>query len=166
MKKSNNNISVFVPMEGDIIHPGNINIIKHARDYGSIIIGLYTDEAISKYKRVPILNYDQRKNIVLNLKSVEKVVPLKSMDFSNIIADLNLEIERNKLAKEKLSHTIKGLSEKLNEYNENKSKVNKLLMKIMLFWNKYKCGNDKQKHLKKMEKQKKQMRCGKNITMP
>lgn len=53
-------------------------------------------------------------------------VLLKKTEISNTIADLNLEIERNKLAKEKLSHTIKGLSEKLNEYNENKETIENL----------------------------------------
>mgnify|MGYP001392452949 CR=1 FL=1 len=82
------NIKVLVPLEADIIHPGNINIIQNAKNLGSVVIGLYTDEAISKYKRVPILNYSQRKNIVESLKGVSEVIQLDSMDFSDTVKDL------------------------------------------------------------------------------
>ena len=51
MKKNQTKI-VYVPMEADIIHPGNLNILAHARKLGDVIIGLYTDVAISKYKRI------------------------------------------------------------------------------------------------------------------
>ena len=84
----NKSKSVLVPMEADIIHPGNINILRHAGDLGRVIIGIYTDEAISKYKRSPILSYEQRKDIALNLKNVDEVISLKSMDFTNVVKKL------------------------------------------------------------------------------
>jgi len=72
-------------MEADIIHPGNLNILSHARELGNVIIGLYTDEAISLYKRTPLLNYEQRCNIVKNLVGVKEVYPQDSFDLTENI---------------------------------------------------------------------------------
>ena len=37
-------------MSADIIHKGHMNIIRNARKYGDIILGLLTDRAIASYK--------------------------------------------------------------------------------------------------------------------
>ena len=42
--------SVYVAMSADLIHRGHINILKKAREYGNIILGLLTDKAIASYK--------------------------------------------------------------------------------------------------------------------
>ena len=61
---------VYVAMSADFIHPGHIRIIKEARKLGSVIIGLLTDEAIATYKRVPVLNYSQRKEIFEEIEGI------------------------------------------------------------------------------------------------
>jgi phosphoenolpyruvate phosphomutase len=72
---------VYVGMSADLIHPGHLNIISEARKLGDVTIGLLTDKAIASYKRLPFLNYDQRKIIVENIKGVEKVVPQETLDY-------------------------------------------------------------------------------------
>ncbi|MDB5209795.1 MAG: putative methylisocitrate lyase [Sediminibacterium sp.] len=72
---------VYVGMSADIIHPGHLNILKTARDLGDVIVGLLTDEAIASYKRVPFMTYDQRKDIIENIKGVIKVVPQTTLDY-------------------------------------------------------------------------------------
>lgn len=64
-----------------MIHPGHLNIISEARKRGHVIIGLLTDQAITSYKRLPYLNYEQRKIIVENLKGVKEVVPQNTLDY-------------------------------------------------------------------------------------
>ena len=73
---------VYITLEADIIHPGNINIIESANKYGDVIVGLLTDEAIGKNKRIPLLDYEQRKIIIQNIKNVKKVIPQTSFDYS------------------------------------------------------------------------------------
>ena len=73
---------VYIALEADIIHPGNINIIESANKYGDVIVGLLTDEAIGKHKRIPLLDYEQRKIIIQNIKNVKKVIPQTSFDYS------------------------------------------------------------------------------------
>ena len=67
--------TVYLGMIGDIMHPGLINIINEGAKYGDVIIGLFTDKAIATHKRLPYLNYEQRKNVIENIKGVSKIVP-------------------------------------------------------------------------------------------
>lgn len=67
--------TVYLGMIGDIMHPGLINIINEGAKYGDVMIGLYTDKAIATHKRLPYLNYNQRKNVIENIKGVSCVVP-------------------------------------------------------------------------------------------
>ena len=68
-------------MSADLIHPGHLNILKVASEYGKVTVGLLTDAAIASYKRLPYMNYDQRKAIVEALKHVDKVVPQETLDY-------------------------------------------------------------------------------------
>jgi phosphoenolpyruvate phosphomutase len=72
---------VYVAMACDIIHHGHINIIKIAQNYGNVIVGLLTDNAITSYKRIPYFEYAQRKLVIENIKGVEKVVPQETLDY-------------------------------------------------------------------------------------
>lgn len=62
-------------MIADIMHPGLIRIISEGARYGQLTVGLFTDRAVASRKRLPYLNYDQRKEVVENIKGVSKVVP-------------------------------------------------------------------------------------------
>ena len=67
--------TVYLGMIGDIMHPGLINIINEATKYGDVMIGLYTDKAIATHKRLPYLTYEQRKQVIENIKGVNTIVP-------------------------------------------------------------------------------------------
>ena len=63
-------------MSSTLIHHGHIRLIKKARKFGDIIIGLTTDKQIRKFKGYfPELNYKFRREILLEIKGVKKVVP-------------------------------------------------------------------------------------------
>lgn len=67
--------TVYLGMIGDIMHPGLINIINEGAKYGDVMIGLFTDKAIATHKRLPYLTYEQRKNVIENIKGVSTIVP-------------------------------------------------------------------------------------------
>ena len=67
--------TVYLGMIGDIMHPGLINIINEGAKYGDVMIGLFTDKAIATHKRLPYLTYEQRKNVIENIKRVSSIVP-------------------------------------------------------------------------------------------
>ena len=85
---SNQKKTVYVPLAVDFIHSGHLNIINIAKKYGRVVIGLLTDEAISQYKRLPILNFKERLRIVSNLKNVSEVVEQKNWDYTETIKKL------------------------------------------------------------------------------
>lgn len=72
---------VYIGMSADIIHPGHLNIIKEGAKLGTVTVGVLTDEAIASYKRLPYLDYEQRKLIVESLKGVENVIPQTTLDY-------------------------------------------------------------------------------------
>jgi len=72
---------VYVGMSADLIHPGHLNIIKEAAKLGEVTIGLLTDRAIASYKRLPFLEYEQRKIIIENIKAVTAVIPQDTLDY-------------------------------------------------------------------------------------
>lgn len=73
--------TVYLGITGDIIHPGIINILTEATKYGEVVIGLLTDPAIAAHKRLPYLTYEQRKQVVENLKGVARVVPQEDWSY-------------------------------------------------------------------------------------
>ncbi len=66
---------VYLGMIADIMHPGLINIINEGSKYGDVIIGLFTDKAITTHKRLPYLTYEQRETVVRSILGVSDVVP-------------------------------------------------------------------------------------------
>ncbi len=73
--------TVYCGMSADLIHHGHLNIIHEAMKLGEVTVGVLTDEAIASYKRLPYLNYEQRAEIVSNIKGVSKVVPQTTLDY-------------------------------------------------------------------------------------
>ena len=72
---------VYVGMSADLIHPGHLNILKVAAELGQVTVGVLTDSAIASYKRLPYMNYEQRADIVSNLKTVSEVIPQSTLDY-------------------------------------------------------------------------------------
>ena len=82
-----NNKKVYVGLSADILHAGHINILKTASQYGNVIVGLLTDDAIASYKKIPYLDFKKRKVVVENIKYVNKVIPQYTLDY---VENLNL----------------------------------------------------------------------------
>ncbi len=67
---------IMIDMSSTLIHHGHVRLIKKARKFGDLIIGLTTDKQIKKHKGyLPELNYKFRREILSEIKGVKKVVP-------------------------------------------------------------------------------------------
>ena len=110
---------VYVPLAVDILHKGHINIIKIAKNYGRVIVGLLTDKAIVKYKELTILNFEERKNLVKNLKYIDQVVAQDNYDYEEIL---------NRI---KPNYFVHGDDWKF----DNRKIVRKKVIKILKKWN-------------------------------
>ncbi len=85
------NKNIYLSLSADIVHSGHINIIKKAKKYGNIVIGLLTDKAISEYRPFPLINFEQRYNIIKNIKFVSKIVKQNEWDDTIILKKLKPE---------------------------------------------------------------------------
>jgi D-beta-D-heptose 7-phosphate kinase/D-beta-D-heptose 1-phosphate adenosyltransferase len=62
----------------DLIHPGHVRYLHDARKLGDLlVVGINTDESVARLKGPsrPILNLDERSEILLALRWVDAVVP-------------------------------------------------------------------------------------------
>lgn len=73
---------VYVGMSADLVHPGHLNILKEAHQYGEVIVGLLTDDAIASYKRIPHMEFEQRKQVIESIKWISKVVSQDTLDYA------------------------------------------------------------------------------------
>lgn len=72
---------VYVGMSADLIHPGHLNILTRAAELGEVVVGLLTDAAIASYKRIPYMNFEQRRQVIESVKWVSRVVPQETLDY-------------------------------------------------------------------------------------
>ncbi len=72
---------VYVGMSADLLHPGHINVLREAVKLGQVNVGLLTDKAIASFKRIPYMTYDQRKEVVENIKGVTNVLAQNTLDY-------------------------------------------------------------------------------------
>jgi len=79
---------VYVAMSADLVHPGHLNILNEASNYGEVIVGLLTDSAIASYKRIPFMEFEQRKIVIENIKVVSKVIPQTTLDYVHNLHEL------------------------------------------------------------------------------
>ena len=109
----------YVPLAVDILHEGHINIIKIAKKYGKVIVGLLTDEAIAQYKELTLLSYNERENLVKNLNYVDSIVAQDSHDYEKILNQI------------KPDYFVHGDDWKF----DNRKLIRKKVLKILKKWN-------------------------------
>jgi cytidyltransferase-like protein len=62
-------------MSATLIHHGHVRLLSKAAEYGSVIVGLTSDEEIRRYKYYePELKFSERKEILLAIRHVTDVI--------------------------------------------------------------------------------------------
>jgi phosphoenolpyruvate mutase len=115
---------VYIALSADVIHHGHINLINNAKKYGSLVVGLLTDKAIVSFKRMPLLNYQQRKKILENINGISKIVPQNEWEYSKNLLKIRPNIMvhgddwkfgPDKILRAKTINTLKKINAKLIE---------------------------------------------------
>ena len=73
--------TVYMVFSTDIIHGGHISIIRKAKRLGKLIIGVLSDEAVTSYKRFPLVPAKERHKLFENIAGVYKVVEQKTLSY-------------------------------------------------------------------------------------
>ena len=70
----------------DPLHSGHISYINEAKKYGDrLIVALNSDQWLSNKKGKPFMNFEERKTILQNLKSVDAVLGFQDDDMGSCI---------------------------------------------------------------------------------
>ena len=72
----------------DVIHEGHLNIIKNAQQYGEVIIGVLSDEAMVKFNRFPTISFEERIQMVKDIEGVSRVVIQNEIMYDAVIAEI------------------------------------------------------------------------------
>jgi glycerol-3-phosphate cytidylyltransferase len=60
----------------DLPHPGHYRLLERAAEFGKVVVALNTDEFIYNYKgEYPVLTYNEREEILMACKWVDRVIP-------------------------------------------------------------------------------------------
>ena len=72
-----NNRKVYTGGTFDLFHRGHVNFLRQCKEIGdTVIVSLNTDEFIYRYKgEYPVVSYEDRKEVLLSCKYVDKVIP-------------------------------------------------------------------------------------------
>ena len=80
---------VYMCFSTDILHSGHIEIIRKAKRFGRLVIGVLSDEAVVNYKRYPLLPFSERKSMFENIIGVYSVVEQKTLSYRDNIQKLH-----------------------------------------------------------------------------
>ena len=84
--------TVYMCFSTDIIHGGHIAIIKKAQKLGKLIVGVLSDEAVSSYKRLPLVPASERRIMFENIAGVRKVVDQNTLSYKENLERIRPDI--------------------------------------------------------------------------
>ena len=80
---------VYTYLVGDLFHIGHLKCLQQAKALGDyLIVGVLTDEAVETYKRLPIVPFEERIEVIKNIKCVDEAVKQSELDPTNTIKSL------------------------------------------------------------------------------
>ena len=82
--------TVYTCFTTDVIHEGHLNIIRQARKYGQVIVGVLTDQAMIRFDRFPTISFEERLALVRGLEGVSRVVVQDAILYDDIIRQFHL----------------------------------------------------------------------------
>ena len=72
----------------DVIHEGHLNIIRHAKQYGEVTVGILSDAAMIRYNRFPTDTFQERWDMVCSIEGVSRVAEQRDIMYDEIIREL------------------------------------------------------------------------------
>ncbi len=74
--------TVYMCFSTDILHNGHIRILEKAAALGELTVGILTDQVVASYKRFPLLNCEERMELLKNVQGVSRVVEQDSLSYA------------------------------------------------------------------------------------
>lgn len=80
--------TVYTCFTTDVIHQGHRSLIRQARKYGEVTVGVLSDEAMVCFDRFPTISFPERVALAESLEGVDRVVVQNRILYDDIIRDL------------------------------------------------------------------------------
>lgn len=124
----------------DIIHEGHLNIIREAKKYGEVIVGVLTDEQMVRFNRFPAVSFQKRIDMIKEIEDVSEVVIQDEIMYDKVISEIKPDyvIHGDNWKEGPMSaireNVVKALAEYGGEiidvpytYNENVKKIDSIM---------------------------------------
>ena len=77
----------------DMFHSNHLKMIEYAKGLGgTLIVGVSTDDLVSSYKNPPVIPFEERIAIIKALKYPDIVIPQRSLDHTELVKKLNIDV--------------------------------------------------------------------------
>lgn len=87
------NIVVYTGGTFDMFHSNHLKMIEYAKGLGgTLIVGVSTDELVASYKTPPVIPFEERIAIIKALKYPDIVIPQRTLDHSELVKKLNVDV--------------------------------------------------------------------------
>lgn len=73
----------------DIIHEGHMKIIRCAKKYGEVVVGVLSDQAMIRYNRFPTVDFEQRLQIVKDIPEVDRVIVQHDIMYDQVFEEIH-----------------------------------------------------------------------------
>ena len=88
MIMDSNNSIVYTCFCTDVIHDGHLNLIREAKKYGDVVVGVLCDTQMVKYNRFPLKSTSERVKLVEEIPDVSKVIIQDQIMYDTVVEEL------------------------------------------------------------------------------
>ena len=82
---------VYTYVVGDLFHIGHLKCLQQAKALGDfLIVGVLTDSAVAAYKRTPIIPFEERLEIIKNIKCVDDAIRQEELNPASTIQKMKV----------------------------------------------------------------------------
>ena len=84
---------IYAYVVGDLLHVGHLRALEQAKALGTyLIVGVLTDNAVRAYKRDPIIPFEERIELIENLRCVDIALPQEDVDPTENLRALDVDV--------------------------------------------------------------------------
>lgn len=73
----------------DVIHSGHMNILREAKQYGRVIVGVLSDAEMIRFNRFPTVSFEERKHMIEQISEVDEVIVQDDVMYDEVIRKIH-----------------------------------------------------------------------------
>lgn len=81
--------TVYTCFSTDVIHDGHLNIIRHAKKYGRVVVGCLSDKEMIRCTKFPTTSEEERIALYQSLEGVDEVILQDNMLYDDMIEKIH-----------------------------------------------------------------------------